>query len=142
MGQISRHRGQALLPQVMRRTPIYAADMKPVGARLARDDASLNNKIFRVYFVGPKRRDYRSSHSHVQRIARHAMTATSQEMPLQYDRYALHTPVRMPFDEGEFALMQWACSLVPHHRRCFAVNAMRTFKLAEHDRAAAAGGIA
>jgi hypothetical protein len=48
MGQISRHRGRALLPQVMRRTPIYAADMKPVGSRLARDSVSLNNKDFRV----------------------------------------------------------------------------------------------
>ena len=33
------------------------------------------------------------------------MTTARQSMPLQYDRNAIHTPARMPFDEGELAQM-------------------------------------
>ncbi|MCY1309972.1 hypothetical protein D9M70_601200 [compost metagenome] len=51
-------------------------------------------------------------------------------MALQYNRNAIHTPARMPFDEGKLAQMQRTVSLVAQHRRGFSIEGMRALELA------------
>ena len=62
-------------------------------------------------------------------------------MTIQHHGYAIHAPSRMPFDEGKLALMQWACSLVAHHCRCFAIEGVCTFELAGDHNTTATGSI-
>src|SRR5688572_26376696 len=52
------------------------------------------------------------TYPHIPSITRDAMTTAGQSMALQYDRNAVHTPARMPFDEGKLAQMQRTLGLI------------------------------